>query len=103
METRTIHAIRIKLHTVADRSVIIWPKDTSKLCVQLMNPRRNWMTARAGDAVMMTSNGEKSREHIESVELYRVFPTDHNGRVVESARAWIENAAMRLDSVRGTS
>ena len=91
METRTVHAIRIQLHTVADRSVIIWPKDTSKLCVQLMNPRRTWMTARAGDAVIMNHNGTQSREHIESVELYRVFPTEYNGQVVESARAWIES------------
>lgn len=96
METRTIHAIRIKLHTVADRSVIIWPKDTSKLCVQLMNPRRTWMTARAGDAVMMTHHDTKSREHIESVGLYRVFPTDYNGQVVESAREWLDVTKVRL-------
>ena len=91
MDTRTIHAIRIKLHTVDDRYVIVWPKDTSKLCVRLMNPRRTWMTARAGDAVILTSGGVKSREHIEAVELYRVFPATQNGQAVESARSWIEN------------
>jgi len=89
VENRTVHAIRIQLHTMSDRSIIIRPKDTSKLCVQLMNPRRTWMTARSGDAVIMKHNGTQSREHIESVELYRVFPTDFNGQTVESARAWI--------------
>jgi len=38
------------------------------------------MTARAGDAVILTSGGVKSREHIEAVELYRVFPATHNGQ-----------------------
>ena len=96
MDTRTVHAIRIQLHSVADRSVIIWPKDTSKLCVQLMNPRRTWMTARSGDAVILTSDGTKNREHVEAVELYRVFPAAHNGQVVESARAWIEQGDSAL-------
>jgi hypothetical protein len=44
MSGRTVHAIRIKLHTQTDCSVIIWPNDTAKLCVQLMNPRKTWMT-----------------------------------------------------------
>ena len=44
MSGRKVHAIRIKLHTQNDCSVIIWPNDTAKLCVQLMNPRKTWMT-----------------------------------------------------------
>ena len=79
---------------MADRSVIIWLKDTGKLCVQLMNPRRTWTTARAGDAVMLTHNGTKNREHIESVELYRVFPAEHNGQLVECAWTWIDSGAV---------
>ena len=94
VENRTVHAIRIQLHCTTDRSVIIWLKDTHKLCVRLMNPRRTWTTARAGDAVMMTHNGTQSREHIESVELYRVFPADHNGQMVESAWVWIDSGAV---------
>ena len=82
------------MHCTTDRSVIIWLKDTHKLCVRLMNPRRTWTTARAGDAVMMTHNGTQSREHIESVELYRVFPADHNGQMVESAWVWIDSGAV---------
>ena len=100
MENRTVHAIKIQLKSEAERSVIVWLKDTSKLCVRLMNPRRTWTTARAGDAVMMTHNETKSREHIESVELYRVFPAEHNGQVVECAWTWIDSGAvMRRQSV----
>jgi len=62
---------------MADRSVIIWPEDTSKMCVQLMNPRRTWMTARSGGAIILTSNGTKNQDHIDLVELYRVFPASH--------------------------
>ena len=89
MSGRTVHAIRIKLHTRNDCSVIIWPYDTAKLCVQLMNPRKTWMTARAGDPVDLTHNGEKSRQYIESVELYRVFPASDNGKIVVSAHDWL--------------
>lgn len=87
--TRKVDAIRIKLHTVADRSVIIWLNDTAKLCVQLMNPRKTWMTARAGDPVDLKTDGETSRQYIESVELYRVFPTTDNGKIVASAHEWL--------------
>jgi len=69
--------------------VIVWPNETSKLCIQLLNGRRTWMTARAGDAVWLSCNGHKTREHIESVELYRVFPTEANGQVVTSAWHWL--------------
>lgn len=47
------------------------------------------MTARAGDPVDLTSNGKKSRQYIESVELYRVFPTSDNGKIVASAHEWL--------------
>jgi hypothetical protein len=86
---RTVHAIRIKLLCIADRSVIVWPAETSKLCVQLLNGRRTWITARAGDTVWPSQDGKKTREHMESVELYRVFPANENGRVVTSAWHWL--------------
>ena len=89
MSGRKVHAIRINLHTQTDCSVIIWPNDTAKLCVQLMNPRKTWMTARAGDPVDLTTNGKTSRQYIESVELYRVFPATANGTVVASAHDWL--------------
>lgn len=94
MENRTVHAIMIRLKSERERSVIVWIKDTLKLCVRLMNPRRTWTTALAGDAVMMTHNGTKGPEHIESVELYRVFPAEHNGQAVESTWTWIDSGAV---------
>ena len=89
MSGRKVHAIRITLHTVADRSVIVWPEDTAKLCVQLMNPRRTWLTVQAGDSVMLSHNDDKTRQAVESVELYRVFPASENGRQVRSAWHWL--------------
>lgn len=80
MSGRTVHAIRINLHTVRDRSVIVWPDDVSaKLYVQLMNPRRTWLTVQCGDSVMLTHNGEQTRQAVESIELHRVFPASGTG------------------------
>lgn len=90
MSGRKVHAIRITLHSVADRSVIVWPNDVSaKLCVQLMNPRRTWLTVQAGDSVILTYNGEQTRQAVELVELYRVFPASGNGLRVRSAWHWL--------------
>jgi len=89
MSERKVHAIRITLHSVADRSVIVWPEDAAKLCVQLMNPRRTWLTVQAGDSVWLSLNGEKTRQAVESVELYRAFPASDNGRQVRSAWHWL--------------
>ena len=94
MDHRTVHAIRIQLQSVGDRSVIIWLTETRKLCVYLMNPRRTWTTARAGDAVMLNNGGVKSREHIERVELYRVFPASWNDHIVECAWTWLNSGAV---------
>ncbi len=87
---RRVHAIRINLHCQADRSVIIWLNDTTKLCVELMNSRLTWQTVQAGDSVWLSSDGHKTRE---SVELYRVFPATDNGRHVRSASHWLNPGA----------
>lgn len=89
MGTRRVHAIRIALQAVGDRSVIVWLQNTEKLCVRLLNPRKNWLTVSAGDPVVLTRQGEQIRTAVESVELYRVFPASENGRLVESARDWL--------------
>ena len=44
--------------------------------------------------MILNVGGVKNREHFESVELYRVFPTEHNGQVVESAWTWIDSGAV---------
>ena len=101
MDQRTVHAIRIQLQSVTDRSVIIWLKETRKLCVQLLNPRRTWTTARAGDAVTLNNAGVKSREYIERFELYRVFPASNNGQIVECVWTWLDNGSMMRRTEQG--
>ena len=60
-----------------------------------MNPRRTWLTARRGDAVILRHNGTQAREHIDAIELYSVFPSHFNGSDVESARTWIDGATSK--------
>jgi hypothetical protein len=40
----------------------------------------NEMTARAGDAAWLNHYRQKTRDHFESAELYRVFPASANDR-----------------------
>lgn len=82
---RKVHAIKINLQSMAERSVIVWPADTAKLCLQLMNGRRTWFTVQKGDSVILNGN----REFVDSIELYRVFPANENGREVRSAWHWL--------------
>lgn len=89
MGTRQVHAIRIALHAVGDRSVIVWLANTEKLCVRLLNPRKSWQTASKGDPILLNHGGQQIRTAVEAVELYRVFPTTENGRTVESVRDWL--------------
>jgi hypothetical protein len=89
MIARDVKAIRIHLHGTAERSVIVWLNDTSKLCIQLMNPRRTWATTQAGDSLWLSKDGNKTRQSVDSVELYRVFPTTENGQQVRSAWHWL--------------
>lgn len=85
LTARKVHAIKINLQSMAERSVIVWPNDTAKLCVQLMNSRRTWFTVQRGDSVILNGN----REFVDSIELYRVFPASENGREVRSAWHWL--------------
>ena len=66
LTTRKIHAIKINLQSMAERSVIVWPNDTAKLCGHLVNLRRTWFTTQAGNSVLLRGN----REFVESIELY---------------------------------
>ncbi len=92
-ETRTVHAIRFTLQDDIQRSVIDWPRDSSKVCIRLINSRRSWFTARNGDAVLLTHDGKSERQYIATVELDRVFPAEENGRVVESVKDWLDGKA----------
>jgi hypothetical protein len=58
---------------------------------ELLNRRKNWMTASRDDIVMLTVDQQNwQKRFIAQVELYRVFPAEHNGETVESAQAWID-------------
>ncbi len=85
LTARKVHAIRINIQSMQERSVIVWPSDTAKLCIQLMNLRRTWLTVQRGDSVILNGN----REFVDSIELYRVFPACENGREVRSAWHWL--------------
>ncbi|MEJ7594596.1 MAG: hypothetical protein WKF77_23935 [Planctomycetaceae bacterium] len=86
---RIVHAIRFTMRGDGDTSVIVWPRETSELCIRLINSRRTWLHATAGDGVLLTRDGNTDRQFIESVDLYRVSPADDNGTIVPSAHAWL--------------
>lgn len=86
---RIVHAIRFTFRGDAETSVIVWPRETGDLCIRLINSRRTWLHATAGDGVLLTRDGNTDRQYIESVELYRVSPAVNNGTIVSSAHAWL--------------
>lgn len=43
--TRKVHAIKINLQSMAERSVVVWSAKMAKLCIRLMNGRRTWLFA----------------------------------------------------------
>lgn len=47
----------------------------------------------------LNNDGVKSREYIERVELYRVFPASYNGQIVECAWTWLDSGAVIRQSV----
>lgn len=64
---RTVHAIQIRLQGMTDRSVIVWPKHiTDTTSARMINSRRTWITARRGDAVLLTRDGSTERQFVES-------------------------------------
>lgn len=59
-------------------------------CLRLINSRKTWLTARVGDAVLLTDKGKSDRYFIESIKLYGVYPSSESGRVVTSGQAWLD-------------
>lgn len=92
MAGRTVHAIRVHFGGLSDQSIIIWlNRATEKPCARLLDSRKNWMTATRDDIVMLTTDQQHWQvRFISQIELYRVFPTEQNGVVVESTQAWID-------------
>ena len=94
METRRIHAIQIRLRALEWLGVIIWPDqpDNGKRCCRLINSKKTWLTARAGDAVVVRQekSDEWKRFYIDSITLYRVDPVECNGLEVETGHGWLD-------------
>ena len=94
MTSRNIHAIQIKLRAFEYLCEIVWPFEpvNDRACCRLINSKRTWLTARAGDAVLLKRDGstELKRYFIESISLFRVDPVDFNGTIVETAQEWLE-------------
>ena len=94
MTTRQVHAIQINLRSPQTTYVIIWPNETREPCLKLLNSKHTWLTARAGDIVLLKreKSVEWDRYSIESVSLFRVFPVEFIGTIVECVQTWIDVA-----------
>ena len=87
-----LHAIEVRLRSKDSLSVIIWPANQpNDPCVKLAGPSKDWITAKAGDSVLLRHQGEKlwTKYAIESITLFRVHPAEFNGAVVSSAGDWV--------------
>ena len=96
VEQRTVHAIRVMLQFDPICYVIVWPAENKEGCCRLINSKRTWLTAQAGDAVLLKSakSTELERHYIKSVALYRVHPVEYNDLIVETAQAWLDGTCV---------
>ena len=94
VEKLTVHAIRVMLRFDPICYVIVWPADNKDGCCRLINSKRTWLTAQAGDAVLLKSqkSAEFERHFIKSIALYLVHPVEYNESIVETAQAWLDGA-----------
>lgn len=92
MPSRELYAIQFNLRSPESLFVIIWPGENRDVCLKLINSKRTWLTARAGDAVLLRrdKSTEWDRQFIESVQLFRVNPAECNGAIVETAQGWLD-------------
>ena len=73
-----IHALEFELTADKYMAVIIWP-DKPSTTVRLISSRKSWLTAKAGDAVLVNDQ----RHFIKEVRLYRADPAGQNGQTVK--------------------
>ena len=92
VEKRTVHAIRVMLRFDPICHVIVWPSDNKDGCCRLINSKRTWLTARAGDAVVLKSlkSAEFEWHFIKSIALYLVHRVEYNESIVETAQSWLD-------------
>lgn len=83
--TRTVHALQFEFDDGLS-TLIVWP-DRPAGEAHPFGRGKHWLDVRAGDEIVTA--GQPHR--VSAVKLYLVFPTDENGRVVESGRAWLRD------------
>jgi hypothetical protein len=98
-EARILHALEFRIFAKDYRAVIVWPgHEPQNPCCKLINPTsQSWLTIKAGDEVLLRRDGPNGRiywqkRNVETVALYRVFPTEFNGLVVSSAQGWLDGS-----------
>lgn len=86
---RKIYSLMVWLKSAKRIGAIVTPPDNPGGCLRLINSKRNWLTATAGDAVLLIVGDSTERYFIECIELYLVDPSSDNGRVVTTAGEWL--------------
>jgi len=87
---RKIYSLMIWLKASKQIGAVVTPPDNPGGCLRLINSKRDWLTATAGDAVLLTHEGKSERYFIDSIELYLVEPSSENGRAVTMAGEWLK-------------
>lgn len=83
-QSRLLRALLFELQADQLRALIVWPSDPPKV-TKLLDRRKTWLTAQAGDVVVFCGEPET----IKVVSLYRVHPVDQCDRYVTSGAAWL--------------
>lgn len=84
---RRIQALKIEYSVQPLEFVVVWPDETDG-AVRPADPLRHWLDVRRGDAILV--NGQ--RHTVSAVRLYRAYPQTAHGLLVESGRAWLQQA-----------
>ncbi len=86
MTARKVHAIRINIQSMQERSVIVWPADTAKLCIQLMNPRLR--TLRTGHSTVMRDDTKADRWRRKMPRQMSTIIATTNGKKHKLLKIW---------------
>jgi hypothetical protein len=81
---RVVEALCFELMAAACPVLIVWVERPPSMAM-LKEPHKTWLTAHAGDVVLISSQVAV----IKSVVLYQVLPESEQFKVVRSAAAWL--------------
>ena len=88
---RKLYSLMVWLDPSKRLGAVVNLPDNSGGCVRLINSRRTWLTAKAGDAVLLTRDEQSERHFIASIEVFRADPASEVGRVITTAEDWLNN------------